>query len=297
MGVTDRSFEVADENYQSEESGHLAPSSLVAQVRQSVAGSVSFDATYEDLLYLLEGAFGNVSPSGADPYTWAYSAPYGTAPSPQPFTFEYGDPVSGDEYKVSGGIFDHFALSGDVDGDGVWQAQADILGKAKSTVSMAALSARAVELIRMADTALYMDAWSGTIGSTQVSQSLKSFNLDVSPNYHLKWFDGDVSPGNYGHRKWGGTLTVVAEFTASVKAIIDALLSSGGPQQRLIRLKATSSSHSAQIDFYGSLLNGFTLFEDLDGNLGASLEWTGTYHLTDGAWLGITMINGVASLV
>jgi hypothetical protein len=268
----------------------------VAQIKQSVAGSVSFDLTYEDILYMLEGAFGNVSPSGADPYTWEYESPYGTAPSPQPFTVEYGDPDSGDAYKVAGAIFDHFAISGDIDGDGIWQAGCDILGKSKATVSMAALGPRSVELIRMADTALFIDAWSGTIGSTQVSQELKSFALDVSPNYHLKWFDGDISPQDYGHRKWAGSLTIVAEFASTHKAIIDALLSSGGPQQRLIRLKATSGSHSAEIDFYGSLLNGYTLYEDLDGNLGVSLEWGGTYHSTDGMWLGITAVNSVASL-
>ena len=296
MGVTDRSFELVDENYQSEESGHLAPSPLVAQVKQSVAGSVSLDLTYEDILFLLEGAFGAATPSGADPYTWAYAAPYGTAPSPQPFTIEYGDPDSGDAYKVAGAIFDHFAISGDIDGDGIWQASADILGKSKATVTMASLNARAVELIRMADTALYIDAWGGTIGSTQVSSELKSFALDVSPNYHLKWFDGDINPGDYGHRKWAGTLAIVAEFATTHKAIIDALLSSGGPQQRQIRIKATSGSHSATIDFAGSLLGGYTLYEDLDGNLGVSLEWTGTYNSTLTNWLELEAVNSVASL-
>ena len=61
MGVTDRSFELVDENYQSEESGHLAPSSLVAQVKQSVAGQISYDLTYEDILYMLTILEGGVT--------------------------------------------------------------------------------------------------------------------------------------------------------------------------------------------------------------------------------------------
>lgn len=295
MGVTDRSFELVDENYQSEESGHLAPSPLVAQVKQSVAGQISYDLTYEDILYMLEGAFGPDSPSGADPYTWEHVAPYGTAPAPQPFTIEYGDEGASQAYKIAGAIFDHFSVGGDIDGDGIWQAQADVLAKSKATVTMASLSARSVELIRVADTVLYMDAWAGTIGSTQVSSMLKSFTLDVSPNYHLKWFTGDINPGDQGHKRWNGSLTLVAEFEATAKALVDALLS-GGPQQRLIRLLATSGSHSCQLDFYGTLWNGFTLWEDLDGNLGVSLEFNGTYHATDAKWLQFTTINSVASL-
>lgn len=296
MGVTDRSFQLEDENYQSEESGHLAPSPLVAQVKQHVSGQISYDLTYQDILYLLEGAFGAVSPSGADPYTWEHAAPYGTAPSPQPFTIEYGDADAGDEYKIAGGIMDHFTIDGDIDGDGIWQASVDILGAEKSTVTMASLAARAVELIRMADTSVFIDAWGGTIGSTQASSMLKSFSLDVSPNYHLKWFDGDIIPQGQGHKRWEGKLTIVAEYEATAKAIIDALLG-GGVQQRIIRISAASSPHSAQLDFYGTLWDGFELWEDLEGNLGVSLEFNGTYHITDTAWLATEIVNDVSALV
>lgn len=293
MGVTDASLSVADEVHQTAEQGTMYPSPLVAEIKQSGEGSIKYDASYEDILFALDGIFGDCSPTGSDPYTWAYSAPTTTAPTPREYTMEFGAPSA--EYQMIGGIFNTLAIEGDVDGDGVWTVSADVIGKAVEAEAMTSLSSRTVELIRMADTALYIDAWGGTIGSTAVATSLISFSLSVDPKYHLKHFAGAVAPGDFGEAQWEGSLSLTAEFNATVKAYVDALLTPA-LVQRQIRLKATSGTKTATLDFAGTLTDGVTLFEDRDGNMTVALTFNGTYNSTLSNWFKAEAVNSVATL-
>lgn len=293
MGVTESSLDIPDEVLQVEEQGSLAPSDLVAQLKQSAAATIDYNLSYEDILFLLEGLIGDCTPTGADPYTWAYAAPGDTAVEPREYTLEFG--MTDAEYEMVGAIFNDCGISGDIDGDGVWQASANLLGKSAAEAAMTALSRRTVELIRVVDTLLYIDAKAGTMGSTEVSNALISFDLSIDPKYHLKYFGGSVNPGSFGHDRWEGQLTVVAEFTAAVKAFVASLLTPGLVEKQ-IRLQATSGTKEATLDFAGYLVDGVSLFEDRDGNATVSLTWQGEYNATLGNWFKAEVVNGVATL-
>ena len=43
-------------------------------------------------------------------------------------------------------------------------------------------------------------------------------------------------------------------------------------------------------------MDGVTLFEDRDGNLTATLNFTGTWNDTDTDWLELTIVNSIGSL-
>lgn len=293
MGVTESSLEIADEVYQAEEQGWLAPSILAAEVKQSAVATIAYDLSYEDILFLLDGLFGDCTPTGSDPYTWAYAAPGSAVVAPREYTVEYG--MADGEYEMTGAIFNDCTISGDVDGDGVWKASCNLIGKKAEASAMASLSRRGVVLIRVHNTLLYIDASGGTIGDTEVASSLISFELSVDPKYHLKTFGGSINPASFGYDRWEGQLTIVAEFTAAVKAYVDALLT---PEAvvKLIRLKATTGTKQAQIDFSGYVVDGVKLFEDRDGNVTVSLTFQGRYNSTLGNWLKCEIVNGVATL-
>ncbi|NIV32914.1 MAG: hypothetical protein GWN58_26760, partial [Anaerolineae bacterium] len=142
---------------------------------------------------------------------------------------------------------------------------------------------------------IYIDTWSGTIGSTVLADALISFDLNVTTNRHMKMFAGNLQPDDWGDGQYRGTLTTVLEYTSDTKAIVDALLTPA-LQQRMIRIIATSAPRSATIDFYGTLVNGAELFSDREGNVTVSLEWQGTYNDTDSEWLSFDIVNLVASL-
>lgn len=286
-------LEVVDETYHGPHQGSMGPSALVAEVRQHAEPKLEYDLTYEDICFLWDGLFGACSPTGGPVYVWPYTAPLATAPVPRPYTMEIG--ALGAPYKAAGVVFNKTKVEGDIDGDGVWKASVDLLAKVASVVVMASLSARVTEMIRMADTALYVDAWAGTMGATAAPTTLISFALDLDPKYHLKWFAGSVAPGAKGEDQWEGSLELVLEFNATAKAYVDALLAPA-LVQRQIRLKAASGTKIAQIDFAGTLVKGVKLWEDRDGNMTISTTWEGTYNATFANWLAASVSNAVASL-
>ncbi len=297
MAVTDAEVSIVDEVLQPEELGIVAPMSQAAQVEQHAEGSWTQQASYQDLAYLLHGVFGTVGSSAAasTTYVWKHAVAVSTTPTPFVYTIEYGAPSA--EYQVTGGILNNLEISGEA--GGVWEMSVEVLGKAVVAEALTTgLDIRSVDLIRMSDTKLYVDTWTGTMGSTEVPATLISFAANFSPQYHLKTFAGSLTPTSYGADRWEGTLETVLEFNASAKAYVDALLS--GKVQRQIQIEATQGSgataREATIQFCGTLIDGATLFEDRDGNITVSLNWKGTYNSTFGGWLTVAAKNELSAL-
>jgi hypothetical protein len=309
MGVTDVSVNVMDEVHLTERSGHLYPSDLASQVGQMGEGSITMDLSYEDIAYVLNNFFDAVTTTstttttpGTIAYTYynrAWDAPADTAVTPAYLTFEFGAPSA--NYEACGVLFNELNISGEA--GGIWTGDFPFLAQQINTCTMASLSDSAVELIRMADTTLYVDTWSGTIGTTPVADTLISFGLSVSNGRHLKTFAGNIEPQSWGDTRWSGTLNIVAEFNASAKAYVDAMLARTGVVQRAIRIQADNDAVAAgdgdrviNLDFYGTLVDGATLFSDREGNITVSLDWEGTYNDTGSDWLSFDLKNQDASI-
>lgn len=290
MSVTDASLVPMSTHEQSAELGTAAPSKQVALTEQHGAGSVEMDLSYEDILYPLHGLFGSVAPTGTDPYTYTYAAPIATAAAPQKYSVEFG--AGTDAYVLKGGLVQHLNIAGEV--GSIWKATLDLIGKLIATVTLAAPADRTIELIRTADTTLYVDAVGGTMGSTVVAVTLIGFELDVDSGRHLKAFAGAVNPGDFGEGKWEGTLRLTLEFTAAAKAYVDALL---GPAktERQIEIRATSGTKSAKLQFTGYLSEDPTLFGDRDGNIIVETTWQGAYNSTFANWLKSIIVNSVST--
>lgn len=299
MGVTDASVNIMDVVHHTEKGGWYHPSGLVAEVSQMGKGSVAMDLTYQDVVVPLDNFFDEVGTHAttATAYTWAYDAPSDTTVAPNFLTIEFGAPSA--EYECCGVLFTELNISGEA--GGVWVGDFPFICQDVATGSMATgtgdLADRAVDLIRMADTEIYIDTWSGTIGTTVKNNQLISFELHVEAGRHLKMFAGAVVADDWGDAQWSGTLTTVLEYEADAKAIVDALLTPG-LVQRMIRIQADPAAgvNVATIDFYGTLIDGATLFEDRDGNVTVSLTWEGTYNDTDSAWFGVDVTNTVKSI-
>ena len=292
MGVTEAALQPVDKVAAIADLGTLAPSRRSVQVGQHGEGTFSLALSYEDALYPLHGLFGAVDPTGAGPYTWAYAAPVDAAPTMQPFTVEYG--ATGASYRLAGALIPKATLTIAV-GD-VWRlTKAALLGKAISPVTLAALADRTVELVRAADTKLYLDEWAGNIGTTEVQAALIKAELALDTGRHLKYFNA-FHPLAYGEARWAKSpLKLTLEFGATAKALVDSLLT---PLlvQRQIRLKATSGTKSLQVDYAGTLTSGYELFKDRDGNMIVELNFEGEYNSNLGNWLEVTVVNSVSAL-
>jgi hypothetical protein len=294
MGLTDGNLDFVPKHVHPDEMGRMGPSAIIALTEAHATGKLTYTLTYEDILYLLEAAFGTATPSGAGPYTRNYSAPVAAVVSPKLFSIEFG--ATGASYVMPGALLAKGKISGEA-GD-LWKAETDWLGKSVATVSLAALSDRTVNPIRMSDTVLSIDTWAGTIGTTAVPATLVSFELDFDTTRHLKVFGGALNPGDHGEKDFTCTLKTVFEFNATAKAYFDALIASGGTlTQRQLRLKATSGTSIAQLDFAGTLVDPDALSQNRDGNMTMTLNWEGTYNTTLGNYLKAQSVNGVATLV
>lgn len=293
MGVTDFTFDVADEVEVIDEMGWLSPSGTARQVSLHAEGDIQARATYEDLMYFASGLFGAGSSAGTGPYTWTYAAPTTAAPTPVIYTAEFAD-ATGAPYEANGVLVNTLSISGEA--GGLWECQSNLLGETIVSAAMTTgLAARDVNAIAMADTVLYMDTWGGTMGTTSVASTLISFALEVNTNRHLKLFAGSVSPQNWGEGKWEGTLRLALEFNAAAKALLDALVAPA-ILQRQIELRATNSTRIAKIQFCGTKSSGTTLFGDRDGNMTIEFTFEGTYHSTYANWLKLILTNGEDNL-
>lgn len=137
-------------------------------------------ASFEQLVYYLSGiekqASGTQDGTSGDAYIYTYDVPYNAAGTYQTYTVEGGD--SQQEEQMLYAFFQQLQLSGE--GEGPLQVQGTMVGQTVATGSFTAgVSVPTVEDILFSKGELYLDAISGTVGSTQVSNSLLSFELTV----------------------------------------------------------------------------------------------------------------------
>lgn len=290
MALLDASANYNQEIYQPDILGTLAPGQYVEVVATDWNASITVAATYEDLPYFFDGFFGTATPSGTGPYTYSYTGPTTSTPSPRIFTVEYG--TSSGAYQLTGGLINGVTI--DIAQGESWKVTADMIGKGVSSVTLASLSDRTVNLIGTGDTTVYIDSYGGTFGSTAVSATVISASIKLTNGRHLKRFIGDTAPGNWGEDKYNVEASMTLEFNSTSKAYVDALLS--GAVSKAIRVKASSGSNSATLDMSGIIKDGVQLFGDRDGNITVDLTFSGRYDATNGMWCEAVVVNGVSAL-
>ncbi|NIV32913.1 MAG: hypothetical protein GWN58_26755, partial [Anaerolineae bacterium] len=116
MGLTDATLNIVDEVHQTDKSGFYYPSDLVAEVSMMGEGSITFDLSYEDILWPLDNVFDEETPTGTTTFTWAYDAPDTATVTPNYLTIEFGAPDA--EYEACGVLFTELNISGEA--GGVW---------------------------------------------------------------------------------------------------------------------------------------------------------------------------------
>lgn len=255
-------------------------------------GTITMDATYEQIIYLLSMALGDETPTGADPYTWAWSLPDGTSPTFDLWTVEYTD---GGTYVVR--AEDVFATALTISGEAAqgWTVEAEITGG--ETDLPDALSASpalddTVTPIKMAETSLYIDTtWVG-LGGTLVEE-LISFNYKLEDLLHTKQFAGSLFPNSRGSARWKTTLELVLEVAAAeAQAFADALLLT---TQYAVRVYGfIDANDSCAIDgMY--MVEDVETIDDRDGNNTLKVTLMGEKDASDNTG-GVTVINDVAAL-
>jgi len=149
--------------------------------------SISQNATFEQLLHVLEAGIKTSVPAADGVGTGKVSTftfPTTAVPTLKTYTIEAGDNQQAEKMEYS--FVESFSLTGKA-GEGL-QLEAVWKGRQWATATYtAALSLPAVEDILFSKFKLYIDAIGGTIGSTQVSNSLLSMQLSVKTGLVAVW--------------------------------------------------------------------------------------------------------------
>ncbi|KKN82080.1 hypothetical protein LCGC14_0313470 [marine sediment metagenome] len=302
-GITDATLKIVSVVEPISQVGWFGPGPVAQE--QAHSGEATWDLvmTYEESPRILNGFFTAIGASTTTtaPYNYPYTAPITSTQVVRTYGIEYG--TSGLPYKALGSVAKHFNITGEA--GGFWNGRVDWIAKQIVVTSQltTGLDDRTVRPVRVADTRLYISAFStGTIGATGdiVSDTLISFDFDMETNRHLKQFAGAITPADWGDGKFEGTLKFIAEFNSNAKALVDELLgSTGAAVSRQIRLEASQGTSSEykefNIDFAGIKTEGELLYGDRDGNMTVEFTFMGRYSTGLGNWLAMNVQNGSSS--
>lgn len=237
------------------------------------------NATFEQLPYIFQGGFYNTSPTtdagSAQVWTWtiqsASTDPIQTTDL-QTYTIEFGDNQQAEYMAYC--FTREFTLSGTV--GGVLEVSATMEGRTVGTTDFATgISLPTVEDILFTNGTLYIDDSTGTMGTTQVSNTLFAMDLNVTTGWRgYPAADGRTDFSFVKRTKEEITLQLTFEHNASAVA---EKLAWRNQTERAVRVKftgnamGTSSTDAAynnktlMISLYGKW-ESFDALSDQDGN-------------------------------
>ncbi len=302
QGVLDDRREV---QFIEEDVGYL--SGIDRTITPQYLAGITFEetpATFEQLPYVLAAGVKNVTSgtqdgTGSD-YIYTYTFPTTSANSVQTYTIEAGDDQQAEEMEYS--FVEAFTLSGEAGGPVM--VSADWLGRqAQTTTFTGSIAVPTVEDIIFLKGKLYIDDVSGTIGTTQKSNTLLSFNLSVTTGWR-PFFTAD---GNLYFSSIKSTMPeVVMEVTFEHDGTATAEKTNWRNETpRLIRLSFEGSTVSTPGTSYSKktlivdLAGKWERFEPLDeqdGNDVVTARFRARYNATAATFAEIVVVNELSAL-
>jgi len=287
-GVRDGSVTINHNDAVVEELGRTV-SDLVIVSQRHAEGELDIQCTYEDILYGLFGLFGPVAPSGG---ARTFNAPVVAYSAPQIYTIEYG--ATGAEYRVVGGLIREWTLRYEANA-GVSESWAFIGRAVQANALTGSLPTRIVTPVLSRHASWFVDNVGTAHGTTQIPGTVIEAELSINTNRHLKMFEGS-QPLDWGEGRWEAQLSITAEFNATAKAWVDALLADQVARNIRVNFVETSSTRELRIDFVGLIAESPELFGDRDGNMTVEMTFRALVAAPLNNWLQIRVVNGVTTL-
>lgn len=264
------------------------------------------EATFQQLPYIFEAGVNIEVPTqdgaGSD-YIYAYAYPSTALGTIETYTIEGGDNQLVQEMEYS--FVESFKISGNA-AEGVMM-EANWIGRQVTDTSFTgALSIPTLvpgDHITFGGSNLYIDAVGGSIGSTEITSTLLSFELDVTTGWLAKFTN---AAKYFDYVQWvrnsfSATLKLVYEHNASADAQRD-LYEAATP--RLVQLKFTGNAVGTPGTTYSNMtfiINAagvYTSFpaSDQDGNATVEAEMQIGHDLTASQGLDFIVVNELSSL-
>ena len=274
--------------------GSLVPAFNSAQLVTYGQADVKGQATFEDTLYLLGGAYGLPAPSGPGPYVWTFSPPLAATFTPLSLTMEYGVPTSATAVKMAGALLQDWSLSGEQ------QKEVSFTGKyfgslpTFNVTPTAALNYRTTEIVVATTMAVAIDPAGTAAGTTPYAGSLVAFTLTGNSGLNPVFAGGSKAPISYSYGRQTLGLKVSVFYSSGIQSFMNANLLAGKPC--VVQLKATSGTHAMELDFAGVLKSDPSYWEDSQGGQMVSFDLDAQYDVTDALYFKAVLTNAVSTL-
>jgi len=273
------------------EKGLSAPSDLIQVTKRAVTLSIDVEPVYEQLHYLLEMIFGEVTPSGTGPFTRTYTAPVYSTVSPAFYTIGRGQSqlyYTYDSCAISSATFKY-------DSDSGFAATLDILAK-NENVGTYTIITRPYGLtpIPVKSATLYVDNPASAFGTTQLAGVLRSAEITVNPGLHYKYLPGDINAQGYGQGKWQVSIKVTFEMKSTIKALYDEVLTTPPdvPFKNVRVAFDKDANNMLHFDLASVMKVDGDVWTDADGNVTLDMVFDGAFD--DAAWFTVELTNNVA---
>jgi len=299
MGITDFSITPLVESViVKDRRGSLAPGYDATFVRKSATGTLTGILNYEYLPHWLDSLMGVATPTVDTEYTYAYTAPLGTAPTAQPFTMAYGNDDDVETVKsLLGAVASSLTIRGS--GSSPIEYVVNFIGKSvdTDTFDSAAEADSTVTIAKTCDLQLWIDPSSDAAGTTEILTSWMDFELSINTNRNIYYYLNQDSAGNWREARWDTSLRLGLEINSTTSALVDAVLATTSTVfERVIRIKASNGLNFITFDFNGATEEAPQLYVDKDGVVSMDLMFKGKYHSTLGNYLTASVVNTIASM-
>jgi hypothetical protein len=263
----------------------------------------SVESTFEQLPYIFEAgvkavANGTVDTAGSG-YVYTYTASTTAQNSTNTYTIEGGDDQQAEEFDYA--FVKHLNLSGD--GQGALMMSADWTGQATSnTTFTGAISIPTVEEIIVNNASLYIDDSGGTIGSTEVSNTLFGIDLDYTTGLQEFWavdgsldfslikFTADEIVLSLVYEHNGSTVTEKAKYRAGSTRLVRLLFNGTA-----LATAGTFTYKTLRLDMAG-VYEDWSELQDQDGNDVVTATLRVRYSGTDSLKFEAVVVNELSAL-
>ena len=262
------------------------------------------DATFEQLIHIMNAGVKSVASGSTDTggsgKIWAFPFPTTTPNTIKSYTIEGGDNQQAEEMEYS--FVRKFSIQGA--GGEPLKVSADWLGRqiTPTDFTTSGVTVPTVETINFGKGKLYIDAITGTQGTTQITNSF----IDMTLNVNTGWQPVYTGDGNkyFSFPKCVGPeimLDVTFEHDTTGVAQIAAWRAETAQLVRVIftgsavTAGATYASKALVIDLAGKI-EKVTPLKDADGNDIVTVTYRGAYDSTASKFATITVVNLVSTL-
>lgn len=305
--------------YPDQDEGSLHRIAAPYQTANDITANPSGALNHNDVPYLFSaGLIGGITPTGATAKSWGFQPPSLTMSPLGKFTEEYGDDVTTDWWQLIGGSAESFTLTGDGSMGPLeasvnmrwaqWKSTGSTDHPVTGTVPTAALTVDATPVpVFLGDCELFLNATSGAIGTTKISDALEGMVLTVTNGLDVKRRANGSNTRFAANDLALGSQEITLALTLAKNAQTVGLLSENDlwfddtPATRFAELRFTNPTIITGVIPYSlSIKLPFFYTTRGDGeqnnNTQITLTGTGVYNASLGYAINATVVNTLSSL-